>query len=101
MNELTISRKFFRFTTNTQRDFAQHFRIYDCGARGYVVMTDGKVIGTADNIVQAQQLAMDSTPKVWGFNCYGVCVKRLPLGRLTEYNKAHPNASERITDWVG
>lgn len=99
MNNLTISRKFFRFTTNTQTPYAQHFRFYDCGARGYVVMTNGAVVGTADNIVQAQQLAMDSTPKVWGFNCYGVCVKRLPLGRLIEYNRAHAVASEKIVSW--
>ena len=54
MNQLTISRKFFRFTVN-----AQHFRIYDCLDRGYVIMTDGKVVSTADTIVQAQQFAIN------------------------------------------
>lgn len=53
MNQLTISKNFFRFTIN-----AKHFRIYDCLDRGYVIMTDGKVIGTADTIVQAQQFAI-------------------------------------------
>lgn len=59
MNQLTISRKFHRFTVNAQTAQAKHFRIYDCLGRGYVIMTDGKVIGTADNIVQAQQFAIN------------------------------------------
>lgn len=59
MNQLTISRKFFRFTVNAQTANAQHFRIYDCSDRGYVIMTKGKVIGTADTIVQAQQFAIN------------------------------------------
>ena len=34
------------------------FRIYDCLERGYVVMTHtGTIVGVADDIVQAQQLA--------------------------------------------
>lgn len=59
MNILTHSRKFHRFTVNAQTIFAKHFRIYDCLDRGYVIMTDGKVIGTADTIVQAQQFAIN------------------------------------------
>ena len=59
MNQLTISRKFFRFTINAQTAQAKHFRIYDCLDRGYVIMTNGKVIGTADTIVQAQQFAIN------------------------------------------
>lgn len=31
------------------------FRIYDCLDRGYVIMTEGKVIGTADTLVQAER----------------------------------------------
>lgn len=31
------------------------FRIYDCLDRGYVVMADGKVIGTADTLPQAER----------------------------------------------
>jgi hypothetical protein len=58
MNILTHSRKFHRFTTDTQTLFARHFRIYDALDRGYVIMTDGKVIGTADNFIQAQEIAV-------------------------------------------
>lgn len=58
MNELRHTRKFHRFTTNTQTAQAKHFRFYDSVSRGYVIMTDGKVIGTADTIVQAQQFAL-------------------------------------------
>ena len=59
MNILTHTRKFHRFTTNAQTPNAKHFRIYDALDRGYVIMTDGKVIGTADTIVQAQQFAIN------------------------------------------
>ena len=60
MNQLTISKKnYFRFTVNAQTAQAKHFRFYDCLDRGYVIMTDGKVIGTADTIVQAQQFAIN------------------------------------------
>lgn len=59
MNQLTITRKFHRFTVNAQTAKAKHFRIYDSISHGYVIMTDGKVIGTADTIVQAQQFALN------------------------------------------
>ena len=59
MNTLTFSRKFHRFTTNAYTAQARHFRFYDCLDRGYVIMTDGKVVGTADTIVQAQQFAIN------------------------------------------
>lgn len=59
MNQSTFSGKFHRFTVNAQTAQAKHFRIYDCLDRGYVIMTDGKVIGTADTIVQAQQFAIN------------------------------------------
>lgn len=59
MNQLTFSRKFHRFTVNAQTAKAKHFRFYDCLDRGYVIMTDGKVVGTADTIVQAQQFAVN------------------------------------------
>lgn len=54
MYTLTITNKFHKLTTATKT-----FRIYDCLDRGYVIMTDGKVIGTADTIVQAQQFAIN------------------------------------------
>lgn len=59
MNELKRTRKFHRFTVNAQTAQAKHFRFYDCLERGYVIMTDGKVVGTADTIVQAQQFAIN------------------------------------------
>lgn len=59
MNTLTHSRKFHRFTVNAQTAQAKHFRFYDSISNGYVIMTDGKVIGTADTIVQAQQFAIN------------------------------------------
>lgn len=100
MNQLSISKKnYFRFTVNAQTDKAQHFRIYDCLDRGYVIMTDGKVIGTADTLVQAQQMIVSYTTKVWCFNCYGVCIARMPIGKIGEYNSKHYIASERITSW--
>lgn len=54
MNVLTITSKFYKLTTATRT-----FRIYDCLDRGCVIMTNGKVIGTADTIVQAQQFAIN------------------------------------------
>ena len=59
MNILSTSRKFHRFTVNAHSSLAKHFRIYDALDRGYVIMTDGKVVGTAWTIVQAQQMAID------------------------------------------
>ena len=54
MYAMKHSRKFWRFTVNAFTPNAKHFRIYDCLERGYVIMTDGKVIGEADTIVQAE-----------------------------------------------
>ena len=34
--------------------------------------------------------------KVWGFNCYGVCVALIREDRIEEYNKRHPLWSEKI-----
>lgn len=59
MNTLTHSRKFHRFTTNAQTAQARHFRFYDSVSHGYVIMANGKVVGTADTIVQAQQFAIN------------------------------------------
>lgn len=54
MNTLTHTNKFHRFTTKTAT-----FRFYDCLDRGYVIMTNGKVIGTVDTLAQAQQFAIN------------------------------------------
>lgn len=58
MNELRNMGKYHRLTYN-----GKVFRIYDCLDRGYVVMTDGKVIGTADNNVQAMNFAKAYTQR--------------------------------------
>lgn len=55
MYAMKHSRKFWRFTVNALTPMAKYYRIYDCFDRGYVIMTDGKVIGTADNIVKAEE----------------------------------------------
>lgn len=59
MNSLQHTRKFFRFITNAHTPQAQVFRIYDGLERGYVIMTNGQVIGTADTLAQAQQFAIN------------------------------------------
>lgn len=60
MYVLTHSKKFHRFTINAYTQNAKHFRIYDCLERGYVIMFDGKVIGIADDIVQAQHFIIEN-----------------------------------------
>lgn len=37
--------------------------------------------------------------KVWGFNCFGVCVTRIEVSKIEEYNKKHPLFNEKIVDW--
>lgn len=54
MATLTYHRNHHRLIVGTKK-----FRIYDCLSRGYVVMLGGAVIHTADNIVQAQQFAIN------------------------------------------
>ena len=100
MNSLQQGRNFYRFITNAYTAQAQHFRIYDCLSRGYVIMTNGKVIGTTDNFVQAQQFAINYSKKVWCFNCYGVCIARMPIAKIDEYNAKHGIASEKIKSWI-
>ena len=39
------------------------------------------------------------TMKVWGFNCYGVCVARLDVAKIDEYNATHPLHAQRIVSW--
>lgn len=34
--------------------------------------------------------------KVWGFNCWGVCVVLIEESRIEEYNKRHPMWNEKI-----
>lgn len=37
--------------------------------------------------------------KVWGFNCYGVCVAYIEESRIEEYNQKNPIASKKIVTW--
>ena len=37
--------------------------------------------------------------KVWGFNCYGVCVARIEVEKIEQYNKNHPSYNQKIVDW--
>lgn len=37
--------------------------------------------------------------KVWCFNCYGVCIKRMSIDKIKEYNASHPLASDKIVSW--
>lgn len=37
--------------------------------------------------------------KVWGFNCFGMCIKLLPEEKIEEYNKNHPVVGEKIVSW--
>jgi hypothetical protein len=38
--------------------------------------------------------------KVWGFNCYGVCVKRIELNKIEEWNKTHSLMNQKIVSWI-
>ena len=37
--------------------------------------------------------------KVWGFNVYGVCIKRLYISEIENWNSTHGLASDKITSW--
>lgn len=37
--------------------------------------------------------------KVWGFNCYGVCIAYIDKEKIAEYNSRHPLASDYIASW--
>lgn len=38
--------------------------------------------------------------KVWGFNCYGICIKRIELDKIQEWNDTHPLTNQKIVDWM-
>ena len=38
--------------------------------------------------------------KVWAFNCYGVCIKRLYISEIEEWNNNHGLASDKIVSWM-
>lgn len=37
--------------------------------------------------------------KVWCFNCYGVCIKRMYVSKIDEWNNTHGLVSDKITSW--
>ena len=37
--------------------------------------------------------------KVWGFNYYGVCIKRIEVDKIEEWNATHSLANQKIVDW--
>ena len=37
--------------------------------------------------------------KVWGFNCYGVCIVLIDVNKIDEWNKNHPIISQKIKSW--
>ena len=39
------------------------------------------------------------TEKVWGFNCFGVCIKLIAKDKIEEYNAKHPLFNEKIVSW--
>jgi hypothetical protein len=40
-----------------------------------------------------------TTMKVWGFNCYGICIKRIEVSKIEEWNATHPLANQKIVSW--
>ena len=37
--------------------------------------------------------------KVWGFNCFGVCIKLIEKDKIEKYNAKHPLFNEKIVSW--
>ena len=37
--------------------------------------------------------------KVWGFNCFGVCIVLIEENKIDEYNAKHPLFNEKIISW--
>lgn len=37
--------------------------------------------------------------KVWGFNCYGVCIARIEKKDIDKWNENHAIASQKIVSW--
>ena len=37
--------------------------------------------------------------KVWAFNCFGICIKLLPLEKINEWNETHPLFNEKICSY--
>lgn len=37
--------------------------------------------------------------KVWCYNCYGVCIARMEVNKIEQWNASHPIVSEKIKFW--
>lgn len=37
--------------------------------------------------------------KVWGFNCFGVCITLIKKDKIDEWNRTHPLFNEKITSY--
>ena len=37
--------------------------------------------------------------KVWCFNCYGVCIARMDVDKISDWNANHPIVSQKIKSW--
>ena len=37
--------------------------------------------------------------KVWCFNCFGVCIARLAIDKIDEWNANHPIVTQKIKSW--
>lgn len=37
--------------------------------------------------------------KVWGFNCYGICIKRIEVNEIEKWNETHALANQKIVIW--
>jgi hypothetical protein len=41
----------------------------------------------------------ENNMKVWGFNCYGVCIVRIEKKDIGKWNENHAIASQKIVSW--
>jgi hypothetical protein len=39
------------------------------------------------------------TKKVWGFNCFGVCIVLISIDRIEHWNNTHPLFNDKIVSW--
>ena len=48
---------------------------------------------------QEKETMIMKSNKVWGFNCFGVCVVLISEDRIDAYNEKHPNFAEKVVSW--
>ena len=47
-----------------------------------------------------KELLIMKVEKVWGYNCYGVCIALIEESKIEEYNTNHPVISQKIASWM-